>query len=422
MQPARHALSVAVALAAAAVFLPGAASGAVAIGANAANFTIDSDAGDSIAVSCNGLAKVQVLANGVDQNVQQACSAIGKLTITAVGNFANDINVIGISPADYTSLTDLTIKGGGANDTIVGSFFGDQINGESGSDTVTGGGNADTLSGGDGDQDRLLETASFAASVTLTDASLTGLSGTDTISGFELATLNGSSGADTLDASGFSGAATLIGGDGADGLNGGSGPDTLVGGPMGDSLVGGNGADSFSGGAGEDTLNAVDVFADAAIDCGDDTDTGQTDTLDPTPIGCETVNGAPPGGGGPPGGGNPGGGTMPDTQAPVMEASARRATRRGRLPLRLRCPATETSCSGSFVLRLAGSRTVLGRGTFRAQGGTATLVNVKLTRRALALLRLTARLTATLKLTVSDAAGNRATQRTSVSVRRARRR
>ncbi len=66
--------------------------------------------------------------------------------------------------------------------------------------------------------------------------------------------INGGSGNDTLDASGFNLAVTLNGGDGADSIIGGSGNDSLIGGDGGDTVDGRNGFDSILGGNGDDSL------------------------------------------------------------------------------------------------------------------------------------------------------------------------
>ena len=323
---------------------------------------------------------------------------------------ASNMNANGID--SFNSIEVASLTGTAGADTMNGSAFGGRVifDGAAGNDMLTGSGQNDEITGGadndtmnaGGGIDRLIETAVAATSATLTDTALSGFGGApnETISGFELATLNGSADADTFDASGFSGAVTLVGADG------------------GDTLTGGSGADSFSGGAGDDTLNALDSVADASIDCGADNDSAQTDPVDPTALGCETVNGQPTGGG--PGTGpgtGPGGGETLDTTAPLIGVSAGRVNRRGRLPLRFTCPATEQSCSGTFVLRLAGKKTKLGSGRFTVRGGEVVLVKMKLTRRGRALLRKRGRLRATLRLTVTDAAGNRGSLRKSLRLR-----
>ena len=105
--------------------------------------------------------------------------------------------------------------------------------------------------------------------MTLTDTTLTTSGGglpasVSTISGFQHAILAAGTGNFTLDASGFSGGALLLGGTGNDTLIGTSGPDTLVGGTGNDSLVGGGGNDTFafnSGSSGSQTSSSPGTAA-----------------------------------------------------------------------------------------------------------------------------------------------------------------
>jgi Ca2+-binding RTX toxin-like protein len=58
-------------------------------------------------------------------------------------------------------------------------------------------------------------------------------------------------------------------------------------------LLGWSGPDSYFAGAGDDLILANSGDADLAIDCGEGNDTAFVDeSQDPTPVGCETVNGA----------------------------------------------------------------------------------------------------------------------------------
>jgi subtilisin family serine protease len=100
--------------------------------------------------------------------------------------------------------------------------------------------------------------------------------GNVTLVGFERAQLAADNGGRTINASAFTGKATLIGGTGADSLVGGSGSDVLSGGDGDDTvsgnagrdfLIGGTGLDSVGGGAGDDFLangtTNYDVFGSA---------------------------------------------------------------------------------------------------------------------------------------------------------------
>lgn len=311
----------------------------------------------------------------------------------------------------FSSIDVVSLSGTGGPDTMTATAFGGRVifEGFGASDTLTGSGQDDEISGGDGADsltggggiDTLRETAFAPTTATLTDTTLSGFGGApdETISGFERATLNGSPGADVFDASAFTGPVMLVGGDG------------------GDTLTGGTAADTLLGGAGADTLNAKDGGTDALVDCGADDDSAETDPADPATVDCETVNGVLLNPGNPGGPGGPGG--TVDTTAPVMAIAVGRVNRAGRLPVRLTCPVTEQSCTGRFVLRLAGrKKTKLAAGTFTVMGGKVVLVKVKLTRKGRALLRKRKRLRAVLTLTVRDAANNTATQKKTVRVRR----
>ncbi len=148
----------------------------------------------------------------------------------------------------------VTLLGGGGNDTLLSGGGNDSLAGEAGNDFLTGGAGDDVLDGGDG-VDRLIEASN--TDFTLTNSSLTG-AGTDAISFFEQASLTGGSGGNTLNATAYTGNATLDGGSGNDTLLGGSGASSLVGNEGNDSLVGGLGADTLLGGNGTDTLDGGD--------------------------------------------------------------------------------------------------------------------------------------------------------------------
>lgn len=170
----------------------------------------------------------------------------------SVGGFSGDATLVGGAGDD-------TITGGGGNDSIDGGAGHDAITGGAGNDSIDGGDGNDTITGGAGDDvlagglgsNRLVEAANV--SFVLTDAQLAGL-GVDVLSGFQAAELTGGLGYNHIDASGFSYAATLIGGAGNDTLIGGSGHDDIRGGEGNDSLVGGAGNDLLNGEAGYDTI------------------------------------------------------------------------------------------------------------------------------------------------------------------------
>lgn len=159
---------------------------------------------------------------------------------------------------------DDTLEGGGGSDKLLGGSGADWLEGGAGADFLKGqGGSFDFLEGGDGD-DTLDGGAGIDwavgdgdADLLLTDVSLVGL-GSDLLIFIERAQLVGGDLANRLDASGFSGHVTLLGGGGADTLIGGPGRDLLNGNSGDDSLAGGSGGDRLSGGAGNDWLDGGD--------------------------------------------------------------------------------------------------------------------------------------------------------------------
>jgi Ca2+-binding RTX toxin-like protein len=114
-----------------------------------------------------------------------------------------------------------------------------------------------------GGTDTVAETAN--TSFTLTDGSLVGL-GIDTLANIVAAILTGGSGNNTLDASGFSGSVTLIGGNNNDLIDGQSGNDTISGDNGNDTLLGGFGKDSILGGAGNDLVYGGDFLSGGDAD------------------------------------------------------------------------------------------------------------------------------------------------------------
>jgi Ca2+-binding RTX toxin-like protein len=165
---------------------------------------------------------------------------------------------LGDNVLDATAFSGTTsLFGGAGNDSLLGGVSVDSLNGGAGNDTLRGGNRDDLLSGGLGNDllngglgnDRLIEAGDV--DFRLTNAAMNGL-GLDTVISIEQARLTGGASANTMDASGFTGLATLLGGDGNDSLRGGSGNDSLVGGAGNDSLDGGPRSDRIDGGGGRD--------------------------------------------------------------------------------------------------------------------------------------------------------------------------
>ena len=220
-------------------------------------------------------------------------------TVLREENFSGDITVA--SNGQAVSLSGLGV------DTLLGSFktleltgddgpnridasgfnFEITLNGGGGDDTLLGGSQGDLLDGGDG-IDRIEQTVDLEQ--ILTDTLVTGR-GADTLSSIEEAVLIGGDFGTNIDASGFSGNVTLLGNGGGDTLIGGSGNDVLGGGDGNDKLFGLAGNDTADGAAGNDSLVGGDgddvLLGGAANDTllgqgGDDTLLGEdgNDSID----------------------------------------------------------------------------------------------------------------------------------------------
>ena len=183
------------------------------------------------------------------------------------------------------------VTGGSGADTLTGDSAANVLDGGSGNDTIAGGAGNDTLSGGAGTD--TLDYAASTGNVTVNLSSSTyfsvaagtaidGLSGTDTLTGFEY--INGGSGNDTL--IGSTGDNLIAGNNGNDLLIGDAGVDTLQGGAGDDSLRGGAGNDVLDGGTHNvgagDTADYSDQTTAVTVNLGTSTATGGsigTDTL-----------------------------------------------------------------------------------------------------------------------------------------------
>ena len=183
------------------------------------------------------------------------------------------------------------LDGGAADDTVSGSAGADTINGGDGNDVLngnggsgdilTGGAGNDTLDGGDG-EDRVSETAD--TDFVLTDSSLdSAVTGSDSLTSIEGGILNGGAGANSIDASAFTGTSTLNGAGGDDTLQASAQASMLTGGAGNDSLTGGAQNDIITGGTENDTINGAG---------GDDSLTGgDNDDLINGGLGADTISG-----------------------------------------------------------------------------------------------------------------------------------
>ncbi len=149
---------------------------------------------------------------------------------------------------------EITLIGSETDNILDASSFGGfvRLEGRGGNDTLVGGSGRNVLSGGAGGDridgsrgiDTLVEV--IAGSAILTNTGLTVGTEIDTFVGaLEFAEITGSSGADQIDASVYTGVATLAGEGGDDTIIGTSGSDTISGGGGNDLLRGGLGDDRY---------------------------------------------------------------------------------------------------------------------------------------------------------------------------------
>jgi Ca2+-binding RTX toxin-like protein len=254
--------------------------------------TLDGGSGNDIVIE-SVAGSVIALATSLNGRGDDVLTNIERIHLT--GSAAADH--IDASLFDVPGFAEVTLFGGGGDDSLIGSAASDQLTGNGGHDTLIAGGGRDRLyggsgrdrlygeggndkvlgnggsgdwvSGGEGDDtikggagvDRLVEAADV--NFVLTDSRLTGL-GTDVVTQVEAAALAGGVSDNVIDTSTFSrgfvllygldGNDSLIAGPGHDQLWGGSGLDTLHGGDGVDTLRGGEGNDGLDGGEGNDSL------------------------------------------------------------------------------------------------------------------------------------------------------------------------
>ena len=160
-----------------------------------------------------------------------------------------------------------SLVGGPGNDKLSGGIGGDILEGGLGDDWLRGESGNDTMSGGAG-TDQLYEKGNV--DLLLSDSAMTGGLGTNVLSSIETAYFKGGNGANTFDASRFSGNTTLIGSGGDDKIIGGTADDLLVGQSGNDMVSGGLGNDTLQGFRGDDTL--VGGLGDDLLDGGTQSD------------------------------------------------------------------------------------------------------------------------------------------------------
>ena len=170
----------------------------------------------------------------------QLDASAAKTAATILGN-AGDDKITGGQANDYLHGGDGEdiLAGGAGNDRLIGGAGADELRGGEGNDLIYADGQDTVVEGGAG-YDRVIVQGSDDFKLDMAAA------------GVER--FDGGAGDDTLDASGTTTAATVLGNGGDDKITGGSANDYLIGGTGDDSLDGGAGNDRLVGGAGADEL------------------------------------------------------------------------------------------------------------------------------------------------------------------------
>jgi Ca2+-binding RTX toxin-like protein len=251
--------------------------------------TVNSDAGDSIAITCvNNQVKVNGNNPGPPPGAVATCESITSIVVNG-GPGDNLINLSGVEDADPNPAVNTDYP----NVTSV------VINGNSGDDDILGSEHVDTMRGGDGDDDISGDQNKLAGSRDLFE----GGNGDDTLTwnpGDDSDKMDGQAGTDTIEVNGGGGGEQFIvkpsttanrvsfdrtgptppgpfnldiGTSEKLDMNAGGGDDTfdaeagldalgfkldVDGGPNNDDIDGGDGADTIGGGDGNDTINADD--------------------------------------------------------------------------------------------------------------------------------------------------------------------
>ena len=272
------------------------------------NDTIDGGTGDDQIFAAGGSDRIQLSndfgndvifggedTDGLDVDVLDASGITGSgITVTLTGGESGTVT-LGANSAAFTEIEEIVFTDQG--DIFNGNFITDDIDIDTGDgdDTLTEGNGNNTLSGGAGDD---LFFVGFG------DSTIDGGSGTDTLSAASsddplnvlftgtgtgtytdldanpdqgifssIEAIEGSSGADTINASGDLVGVDLWGFDGDDTITGGQGADTITGDLGNDLLTGGAGDDFFNyiPGDGLDTISDFNTGNTGPINDGDTT-------------------------------------------------------------------------------------------------------------------------------------------------------
>ena len=250
------------------------------------------------------------------------------------------------------SITTETIRGGAGNDTLEGRDLNDRLEGGLGNDVLAPGAGTNVALGEDGDDalmpsgtqqgtttgsddfsggagSDLVSYAERTAPVVVSPSAADGQAGENDTIRTDVERLVGGSASDTLE---LALPVTTIAGS----IDGRAGDDKLTGATKAPvTITGGDGTDAVTGGPGPNVLNMRDAIPER-ISCGDGKDQLDADLKDPLPADCELIAQ----------------GAIFEGANVRIRSSKLRADRRGRIAVRLSCPASlgEMGCSGTLQL------------------------------------------------------------------------
>jgi Ca2+-binding RTX toxin-like protein len=107
---------------------------------------VQSDGGDAIGISCDGMANVAINGQPPDSGAF-ACASLVAIEVVG-GPDANQIDLTPVGPGNFPALASVILRGGGGDDNLIGSLRADTLHGDDGNDRLTGLQGDDTLLGG----------------------------------------------------------------------------------------------------------------------------------------------------------------------------------------------------------------------------------------------------------------------------------
>lgn len=231
------------------------------INANSGNDSINGFAGADTINGGDGTDRLIISSTSSDLNV----AADGQITYVEVIDVESASEAVSINLSSQTEgFTIVASTGASYADSIVGSqgndIFQELVNRFVSSETLNGGNGTDTIeftdagTVGDGafvnkSNFEIIKLANGTNNLTLSTAATSATSDL---------TVNGGTGADTINASGLGSSLTVNGGSGTDSITGSNSDDEINGDGGNDTIIAGSGSDTINGGDGVDTLTGGD--------------------------------------------------------------------------------------------------------------------------------------------------------------------